>query len=140
MGRFSDDDYSVELCGGTHVRALGDIQLLKIIGESAVSAGVRRIEALTGEAARQWLGERDLKLREAAATLKSSPDEVPARIAALVDERRRLERELADAKKALAMGGGSAAVRRGRAGGHRRLQVHRAGRRRPRSQRLTRRR
>jgi len=110
MGRFSDDDYSVELCGGTHVRALGDIQLLKIIGESAVSAGVRRIEALTGEAARQWLGDRDLKLREAAATLKSSPDEVPTRIAALVDERRRLERELADAKKALAMSGGSAAA------------------------------
>ena len=98
----------VELCGGTHVRALGDIQLLKIIGESAVSSGVRRIEALTGEAARQWLGDRDAKLREAAATLKSSPDEVPARIAALVEERRRLERELADAKKALAMGGGGA--------------------------------
>src|SRR6476659_4912452 len=105
MGRFSDEDYSVELCGGTHVRALGDIQLLKIIGESAVSAGVRRIEALTGEAARQWLGSRDAKLREAAATLKSSPDEVPARIASLVEERKRLERELADAKKALAMGG-----------------------------------
>jgi len=108
MGRHSDADYSVELCGGTHVRALGDIQLLKIIGESAVSAGVRRIEALTGEAARQWLGNREAKLREAAATLKSSPDEVPARIAALVEDRRRLERELADAKKALAMGGGSA--------------------------------
>lgn len=108
MGRDSDADYSVELCGGTHVRALGDIQLLKIIAESAVSAGVRRIEALTGEAARQWLGNRDAKLREAAATLKSSPDEVPARIATLVEERRRLERELADAKKALAMGGGSA--------------------------------
>jgi alanyl-tRNA synthetase len=68
---------------------------------------VRRIEALTGEAARQWLGNRDAKLREAAATLKSSPDEVPARIATLVEERRRLERELADAKKALAMGGGA---------------------------------
>ena len=108
MGRHTDTDYSVELCGGTHVRALGDIQLLKIIGESAVSAGVRRIEALTGEAARQWLGNRDAKLREAAATLKSSPDEVPARITALVEERRRLERELADAKKALAMGGGGA--------------------------------
>ncbi|MFL6772660.1 MAG: alanine--tRNA ligase [Sphingomicrobium sp.] len=108
MGRDSDADYSVELCGGTHVRALGDIQLLKIISESAVSAGVRRIEALTGEAARQWLNERDAKLREVAATLKSSPDEVPARIAALVEERKRLERELADAKKALAMGGGAA--------------------------------
>jgi alanyl-tRNA synthetase len=108
MGRGSDADYSVELCGGTHVRALGDIQLLKIISESAVSAGVRRIEALTGEAARQWLNGRDTRLREAAATLKSSPDDVPARIAALVEERKRLERELADAKKALAMGGGSA--------------------------------
>jgi alanyl-tRNA synthetase len=100
--------YSVELCGGTHVRALGDIQLLKIISESAVSSGVRRIEALTGEAARQWLGERDRKLREAAAALKSAPDEVPARIAAMVEERRRLERELADARKALAMGGSGA--------------------------------
>jgi alanyl-tRNA synthetase len=108
MGRSDEGDYSVELCGGTHVRALGDIQLLKIVSESAVSSGVRRIEALTGEAARQWLSDREAKLREAAATLKSSPDEVPARIAALVDERKRLERELADAKKALAMGGGKA--------------------------------
>jgi len=107
MGHTGEADYSVELCGGTHVRALGDIQLFKIISESAVSSGVRRIEALTGEAARQWLSDRDSKLREAAAALKSSPDEVPARIAALVEERRRLERELADAKKALAMGGGS---------------------------------
>ncbi|HET7709202.1 MAG TPA: alanine--tRNA ligase [Sphingomicrobium sp.] len=108
MGRTTDSDYSVELCGGTHVRALGDIQLLKIISESAVSSGVRRIEALTGEAARQWLNDREAKLRQAAATLKSSPDEVPSRIAALVEERRRLERDLADAKKALAMGGGAA--------------------------------
>jgi alanyl-tRNA synthetase len=107
MGRLTDNDYSVELCGGTHVRALGDIQLLKIVSESAVSSGIRRIEALTGEAARQWLSEREAKLREAAATLKSAPDDVPARIAALVEERKRLERELADAKKALAMGGGS---------------------------------
>jgi alanyl-tRNA synthetase len=108
MGRDSDADYSVELCGGTHVRALGDIQLFKIISESAVSSGVRRIEALTGEAARQWLSDREAKLREAAATLKAAPDEVPARIASLVEDRRRLERELADAKKQLAMGGGSA--------------------------------
>ena len=105
MGRIDENDYSVELCGGTHVRALGDIQLFKIIGESAVSAGVRRIEGLTGEAARLWLTGRDAKLREAAATLKSAPDEVPARIASLVEDRRRLERELADAKKSLAMGG-----------------------------------
>jgi len=108
MGRTEDADYSVELCGGTHVRALGDIQLLKIVSESAVSSGVRRIEALTGEAARKWLSDREAKLREAAATLKAAPDEVPARIASLVEERRRLERELADAKKQLAMGGGSA--------------------------------
>jgi len=108
MGRTLDTDYSVELCGGTHVRALGDIQLLKITSESAVSSGVRRIEALTGEAARKWLVDRDTKLREAAATLKSSPDDVPARIASLLEDRRRLERELADARKALAMGGGSA--------------------------------
>ena len=108
MGQTNDGDYSVELCGGTHVRALGDIQLLKIVSESAVSSGVRRIEALTGEAARLWLNERDSRLREAAAALKSAPDEVPARVAALVEERKRLERELADAKKALAMGGGAA--------------------------------
>ena len=107
MGQLEEGDYSVELCGGTHVRALGDIQLLVITSESAVSAGVRRIEALTGEAARRWLTERDTRLREAAAALKSSPDEVPARVASLVEERKRLERELADAKKALAMGGGA---------------------------------
>ncbi|MBA3668509.1 MAG: alanine--tRNA ligase [Sphingomonas sp.] len=108
MGRGTDADYSVELCGGTHVRALGDIQLLKIIGESAVSSGVRRIEALTGEAARLWLVGRVSQLREVAATLKASPDEVPARIAALVENTKKLERELAEAKKALAMGGGGA--------------------------------
>jgi alanyl-tRNA synthetase len=109
MGQFDAGNYSVELCGGTHVRALGDIQLLKIVSESAVASGVRRIEALTGEAARQWLGDRDTKLREAAAALKAAPDEVPARVAALVEERKRLEKQLADAKKALAMGGGAKA-------------------------------
>ncbi|WP_340317631.1 alanine--tRNA ligase [Rhizorhabdus argentea] len=108
MGRANDGTYSVELCGGTHVSALGDIALFKIISESAVSSGVRRIEALTGEAARLWLIHRDERLREAAAALKTSPDDVPARIAALVEERRKLERELADAKKALALGGGAA--------------------------------
>jgi alanyl-tRNA synthetase len=105
----TEDDgktYSIELCGGTHVSALGDIGLFKVVGEGAVSSGIRRVEALTGEAARQYLTSRDDKLREAAAALKSSPDEVPARVAALVEDRRRLERELAEAKKALAMGGG----------------------------------
>ncbi|MEK7342656.1 MAG: alanine--tRNA ligase [Pseudomonadota bacterium] len=101
--------YSVELCGGTHVNATGDIALFKIVSESAVSSGVRRIEALTGEAARLWLTERDDKLRQTAAALKTTPEEVPARIAALVEQSRRLERELADAKKALALGGGGAA-------------------------------
>jgi alanyl-tRNA synthetase len=106
MGRGDDASYSVELCGGTHVNALGDIQLLKIISESAVAAGVRRIEALTGEAARQWLTERENRLKETAAALKASPEEVPARVASLIEDRRRLERELAEAKKALALGGG----------------------------------
>jgi alanyl-tRNA synthetase len=106
-GRGGGSNYSVELCGGTHVRALGDIQLFKIISESAVSSGVRRIEALTGEAARLWLLNRDSKLREAASALKAAPDEVPARVAALVEERKKLEKELADARKALAMGGGA---------------------------------
>ncbi|HYD11831.1 MAG TPA: alanine--tRNA ligase [Allosphingosinicella sp.] len=101
--------WSVELCGGTHVNALGDIQLLKITGESAVAAGVRRIEALTGEAARLYLSQREERLKETAAALKAAPDEVPARVASLIEERRRLERELADAKKALALGGGGKA-------------------------------
>ncbi len=103
------DGYSVELCGGTHVSALGDIALFKIIGESAVSSGVRRIEALTGEAARLWLSERETLLKDLAATFKTNAEDVPARVAALIEDRKRLERELADAKKSLAMGGGSAA-------------------------------
>ncbi|MGJ3649564.1 alanine--tRNA ligase [Sphingomonas sp. GlSt437] len=110
MGALSDAPYSVELCGGTHVHALGDIALFKIVSESAVSSGVRRIEALTGEAARLWLVDRDEKLRETAAALKASPDEVPTRVLSLVEDRRRLERELAEAKKALALGGGGSAA------------------------------
>jgi alanyl-tRNA synthetase len=106
MGLKDDATYSVELCGGTHVNALGDIALFKIVAESAVSSGVRRIEALTGEAARQWLIARDARLRDIAASLKSAPDEAPARVAALVEQTRRLERELAEARKQLAMGGG----------------------------------
>jgi alanyl-tRNA synthetase len=120
MGRLSEKYYSVELCGGTHVAATGDIALFKIIGESAVSSGVRRIEALTGEGALAWLNQRDARLREAAASLKASPDEVPGRIAALVESSRKLERELAEAKKALAMGGGGKAEAAGpeQVGGH----------------------
>ena len=111
MGTDTDGStYSLELCGGTHVGALGEIGLFKVIGEGAVSSGVRRVEALTGEAARSWFEGRDAKLREAAAALKAAPDEVPARVAALVEDRKRLERELAEAKKALAMGGGGGAA------------------------------
>ena len=107
MGLADDASYSTELCGGTHVNALGDIGLFKIVAESAVSSGIRRIEGLTGEGGRQWLIQRDQRLREIAGSLKSSPDEAPARVAALVETARRLERELADARKQLAMGGGS---------------------------------
>ena len=103
----SGRNFSVELCGGTHVNAMGDIGIFRIVSESAVSSGVRRIEALTGEAARQWLVGREDALKNAAGLLRTSPDEVEQRIAALLDERRRLERELADAKKALALGGGA---------------------------------
>ena len=109
MGKATENHYSVELCGGTHVRALGDIALFKIISESAVSSGVRRIEALTGDAARVWLNGRDEALKAAAAALKTSPDDVPARVAQLAEALKKAERELADAKKALAMGGGGAA-------------------------------
>ncbi len=110
MGLGEEMSYSVELCGGTHVNATGDIAIFKIVSESAVSSGVRRIEALTGEGARLWLNARDERLREVAAALKTAPDDVPTRVAALVEERRKLERELAEAKKALALGGGAGAA------------------------------
>ncbi|HZV58217.1 MAG TPA: alanine--tRNA ligase [Sphingobium sp.] len=110
MGRATADEnafYSVELCGGTHVRALGDIALFKIVSESAVSSGVRRIEALTGEAARQWLIHRDEQLRSVAAALRTTPEEAPGRVAALVEQSRKLEKELSEAKRALALAGAS---------------------------------
>ncbi len=112
MGRASDDgrNYSVELCGGTHVDATGDIGVFRIVSESAVSSGVRRIEALTGEAARTWMVEREEALKAAAAAIRATPEEVPDRISALLDERKRLEKELAEAKKALALGGGGGAA------------------------------
>ncbi|HSM97013.1 MAG TPA: alanine--tRNA ligase [Rhizomicrobium sp.] len=103
----SNKSYSVEVCGGTHVRRLGDIGIFTILGESAVAAGVRRIEALTSEGARRWLSDQAELAREAAAALKTSPAELPARALALAEERRKLERELADAKKALALAGPS---------------------------------
>ena len=108
MGRPGKEgrNYSVELCGGTHVRATGDIGIFRIVSESAVSSGVRRIEAMTGEGARQWLVAREEALKSAASVIRATPEEVPARLAALLDERKRLEKELAEAKKALALGGG----------------------------------
>jgi alanyl-tRNA synthetase len=98
--------YSVELCGGTHVRRLGDIQIFTVLGESAVAAGVRRIEGLTSEGARRFLESEADTARQAAAVLKTGLAELPGRVAALVEERRRLERELSEAKKALALSGG----------------------------------
>jgi alanyl-tRNA synthetase len=111
MGPKADaSHYSVELCGGTHVNALGDIALFKIVSEGAVASGIRRVEAMTGEAARLWLTDREDKLKGIASSLKANPDEAPARVAALADTVKRLEKELADAKKAAALGGGAAAA------------------------------
>ncbi|MDZ7600594.1 MAG: DHHA1 domain-containing protein, partial [Hoeflea sp.] len=105
-GAKSNRAYSVELCGGTHVSSTGDIGLVRVLSDSAVSAGVRRIEALTGEAARRHLTEQDEKLRQAAAILKVQTGDVASRIEALMDERKKLERELMEARKKLALGGG----------------------------------
>ncbi|WP_297834571.1 alanine--tRNA ligase [uncultured Roseibium sp.] len=99
--------YSLELCGGTHVKRTGDIGLVTLVSEGAVAAGVRRIEALTGAEAREYLDAQDKRMRELASLLKISADDVPARVAQLVEDRKKLERELADAKKKLAMGGGA---------------------------------
>ncbi|GAA4251564.1 alanine--tRNA ligase [Azospirillum formosense] len=104
-----DRDYSIELCGGTHVRRTGDIGLFTIVAEGAVAAGVRRIEALTGTGAKAWLSERDHLLTEAASVLKVRPEDVPTRLAALVDERKKMERELAELRRQVAMGGGAKA-------------------------------
>jgi alanyl-tRNA synthetase len=99
----------VELCGGTHVRRTGDIGVISILGDSGVAAGVRRIEALTGRAARKAANHQGELLKHAAAEMKVAVEDMPARIAALLDERKKLERDLSDAKKKLAMGGGSPA-------------------------------
>jgi alanyl-tRNA synthetase len=109
MGGAGDDErpFSVELCGGTHVGRTGDIGLFKIVGEMAIASGVRRIEALTGAAAEAHLAEEEGVLREAAAALRTTPSELPARIVNLVEERRRLERELSEARRALAHAGPS---------------------------------
>lgn len=106
-GDKAGQSYSTELCGGTHVAATGDIGIVRLLTEGAVASGVRRIEALTGEAARQHLDEQDKRLKTAAAALKVAPADVVTRLEAVLDERRKLERELADARKKLALGGGA---------------------------------
>ncbi|HVY20910.1 MAG TPA: alanine--tRNA ligase [Bauldia sp.] len=106
-GGVPDKAYSVELCGGTHVGRTGEIGLITLVGEAGVAAGVRRIEALTGSAARKHLAEQEKRLRAVALALKVRPEEAAERAAALIDERRKLERDLADARKKLALGGGA---------------------------------
>ncbi|TQF34344.1 alanine--tRNA ligase [Bradyrhizobium sp. UNPA324] len=109
--------WSVELCGGTHVKRTGDIGLITLTSESAVASGVRRIEALTGNYARKHANDTMALAKTAANELRTSLDDVPARIAALMEERKKLERELSDARKKLAMGGGAAAGSNGAAAG-----------------------
>jgi alanyl-tRNA synthetase len=113
MGRNEEGEgrpiYSLELCGGTHVARTGDIGLVKVIAESGSAAGVRRMEAFAGDAALEYLNQQDKRVHAAAAALKVSPSDMLGRIDALLDERRKMERELSDARKALAMGGGAGA-------------------------------
>jgi len=99
--------WSVELCGGTHARRTGDIGLVKVVAESASSAGVRRIEALTGGGARAYLADADARLKEAAGVLKTRPEDLVERLKTLIEERKTLERQLADAKRQIALGGGT---------------------------------
>jgi alanyl-tRNA synthetase len=101
------ESYSTELCGGTHVRRTGDIGVFKIVSEGAVAAGVRRIEALTGQAAFDYLNQQERAVRDVAQLLRTSPNEVGDRVTALLEDRKRLERELTQARQALASGGGA---------------------------------
>jgi alanyl-tRNA synthetase len=101
-------NYSTELCGGTHVVRTGDIGLLKIVSEGGLAAGVRRIEAVVGEAALNYLNDREKILTDTATVLKSSPAELTARVTGLLEERKKLEKELKDTRKKLATGGGAA--------------------------------
>jgi alanyl-tRNA synthetase len=101
-------EFSVELCGGTHARRTGDIGVFKIIGESAVAAGVRRIEAVTGVGALNWLTQQGQELDAVAQTLNAPASEVPARVKALVDERKKLEREVSELRRQVALGGAAA--------------------------------
>jgi alanyl-tRNA synthetase len=112
MGGESDGGktYSTELCGGTHVKRTGDIGPFKIVSESAVAAGVRRIEALTGPGAMAHFDAVEDALNRSAALLKSKPEDVPVRVESLIEERRKLERDLAEARRQLATGGGGGAA------------------------------
>ncbi|MFM8799482.1 MAG: alanine--tRNA ligase [Tagaea sp.] len=105
-GQTEGKPFSTELCGGTHVRRTGDIGLFKIVSEGAVAAGVRRIEAVTGEGARAYLSQQADLLMEAAMVAKASPADLPARVGALLEAKTKLERELAEARRAIAVGGG----------------------------------
>jgi len=102
--------FSVELCGGTHVRRTGDIGLFRVLSEGAVSAGIRRIEAVTGAAAQAVINETENRLTEVAALLRASPAEVVSRVGQLVEDRRRLERQIADLQRKLATGTAAVAV------------------------------
>jgi alanyl-tRNA synthetase len=99
--------FSIELCGGTHVERTGDIGVIAVVSEGAVAAGVRRLEAMTGDAARRHLAGESRRLREIASLLKAPVEDAPERVAALIEDRRRLERDLAEARRKLAMGGGA---------------------------------
>jgi alanyl-tRNA synthetase len=101
--------YSIELCGGTHVKRTGDIGLFKIISEGALSAGIRRVEALTGENALRYLNEQEKMLQGLAGLLKTGTQDLPARVEALIDQRKKMEREISDLRKKLAMGGSGGA-------------------------------
>ena len=109
-GETKDGRFSVELCGGTHARRTGDIGGFKIVAEGAVAAGVRRIEAVTGPAFLAWAQEQEDLISRAAEVLKAAPADLPARIAGLIEDRRKLERELAETRKQLATGGGQGAT------------------------------
>jgi len=107
-GKGADGDtYSLELCGGTHVKQTGDIGLFALLGDSASSAGVRRIEALTGAAALDYLAGKERALAEVAGLLKAQASEVGARVKALLDERKALQNEVAQLRRELAMAGGA---------------------------------
>ncbi|MEZ5856625.1 MAG: DHHA1 domain-containing protein, partial [Hyphomicrobiaceae bacterium] len=115
-GEKANKPWSIELCGGTHVRRTGDIGLIRIVAETGSAAGVRRIEAVTADGARHYLAEQDQRMRELTNLLRTRPDEIVDRVKALVDGQKQLERQLSEARRALALAGGSGAGEGGGAG------------------------